>query len=99
MDKSGAADAPKKEAAKTPKAEQKTPKKEAAKTPKAEQKTPKKEAAAPKTPKAEQKTPKKEAAKTPKRTLKGGIVCEEIKEGNGPKVKRGKRVFMCYEAW
>ncbi len=38
-------------------------------------------------------TPKK----TPKRTLKGGIVCEILKEGTGPEAKRGKMVGMYYD--
>ncbi len=38
-------------------------------------------------------TPKK----TPKRTMKGGLVVEELKEGSGPEAKRGKMVGMFYD--
>merc|ERR1711892_760052 len=49
-----------------------------------------------KTPKLESKTPKEEA-KTPKRTLKGGVVAEDIIEGTGPECKPGNMVGMYYE--
>merc|ERR1711892_1079104 len=90
-----------KKLAKTPKAEPKTPKtelktpKQEAKTPK-ESKTPKQEV---KTPKLESKTPKdaQTPGKTPKRTLKGGVVAEDIIEGTGPECKPGNMVGMYYE--
>jgi len=98
-----------KQDAKTPKQEAKTPKQEA-KTPKQEAKTPKQEAKTPKmdleTTSAESKTPKQESktpkdsqtpGKTPKRTIKGGIVVEDLKEGNGPECKKGNMVGMYYE--
>merc|ERR1712106_608626 len=97
-----------KQEAKTPK-ESKTPKQEV-KTPKLESKTPKEEAKTPKqnakTPKEESKTPKQEPktpkdaqtpGKTPKRTLKGGVVAEDIIEGTGPECKPGNMVGMYYE--
>jgi len=72
----------------------------AVKTPKEKKdKTPK-----PDTPAKELKTPNKDVkvkaentpGKTPKRTLKGGIVTEELKEGNGPECKPGNMVGMYY---
>lgn len=66
------------------------------KTPKKGQETPaKKEAKTPK--KEETASPNKAAGKTPKRTLKGGVVVEDIKVGNGPEAKRGKTIGMKYE--
>merc|ERR1711944_371807 len=53
-------------------------------------KTPKNKDA--KTPQANQ-TP----AKTPKKTLKGGLMVEDLKVGNGPEAKAGKLVGMYYE--
>ena len=35
--------------------------------------------------------------KTPKKTLKGGLVVEDIRVGSGPEVKPGKMVGMYYE--
>jgi len=87
---------------KTPKQEVKTPKLES-KTPKEEAKTPKQNAKAPKeeskTPKQDRKTPKdaQTPGKTPKRTLKGGVVAEDIIEGTGPECKPGNMVGMYYE--
>eukprot|EP00088_Acartia_fossae_P002396 TRINITY_DN10971_c0_g1_i1.p1 TRINITY_DN10971_c0_g1~~TRINITY_DN10971_c0_g1_i1.p1 ORF type:complete len:453 (-),score=174.19 TRINITY_DN10971_c0_g1_i1:230-1588(-) len=86
--------------------EVKTPaskKPEAGKTPKGDMKTPKssKEEGG-KTPKnkEEVKTPKNAAVaatpKSSKKTMKGGIVVEELKEGNGPECKPGKHVGMYY---
>ena len=55
------------------------------------------------TPKNKNKTPSKDNAsnatpnKTPKRTLKGGLVVEDLKIGNGPEAKAGKMVGMYYE--
>ncbi len=90
--------------------EEETPKK---KVDKKDNKTPKKEGmknGAPKTPQTDKKqdnnkTPKKQdqqqgtpkPKKTPKKTLKGGIVVEELKEGNGPEAKRGKMMGMYYD--
>merc|ERR1740137_393843 len=84
-----------KQEVKTPKLESKTPKEEA-KTPKQDAKTPKDES---KTPKQEPKTPKdaRTPGKTPKRTLKGGVVAEDIIEGTGPECKTGNMVGMYYE--
>jgi len=84
-----------KQEVKTPKLESKTPKEEA-KTPKQDAKTPKDES---KTPKQEPKTPKdaQTPGKTPKRTLKGGVVAEDIIEGTGPECKTGNMVGMYYE--
>jgi len=84
--------------AKTPKAEAKTPKPDAktpkaeAKTPKTEAKTPKLDTETPKTDKTESKTP----GKTPKRTLKGGVMVEDLKEGTGAECRPGNMVGMYY---
>lgn len=43
------------------------------------------------------KTPGPDATKTPKKTLKGGVVVEDLKVGNGPEVTPGKFVGMYYE--
>jgi len=97
---------------KTPKAEVKTPKPEgktpkADKTPKQEVKTPKGEKTpkgdAAKTPK-EVKTPKadakllKEKTDTPKsvKKLAGGMKIEDVKEGTGAEVKKGRKIGMYY---
>lgn len=97
---------------KTPKAEVKTPKQEgktpkADKTPKQEVKTPKGEKTpkgdAAKTPK-EVKTPKadakllKEKTDTPKsvKKLAGGMKIEDVKEGTGAEVKKGRKIGMYY---
>merc|ERR1712080_48706 len=51
----------------------------------------------------EAKTPAKDQQsaqtpnKTPKRQLKGGVVVEDLKIGNGPEAQRNKRVGMYYE--
>ncbi len=42
-------------------------------------------------------TPPAATPKTPKRTLKGGIVVEDLKMGNGPEAKPGKMVGMYYD--
>ncbi len=36
------------------------------------------------------------SGKTPKTTLKGGLVVEDLKVGNGPEAKRGKHVGVHY---
>ena len=38
-----------------------------------------------------------EMTKMPKKTIKGGIIIEDIKLGNGPEAKSGKRVGMYYD--
>jgi len=64
-------------------------------------KTPGKDAKDAKTPAKDgaAKTPAKDGApKTPaKKTLKGGVVVEDIKVGNGPEAKSGKMVGMYYD--
>jgi len=94
---------------KTPKTEAKTPKTDA-KAPKAEAKTPKVDTktskADPKTPKTDLKTPKADdkaskktdatPGKTPKRTLKGGVMVEELAQGTGPEATAGSKVGMFY---
>ena len=41
--------------------------------------------------------PEKPSGKTPKRTLKGGLMVEDLKTGNGPEAKKGKMVGMYYD--
>jgi len=50
-----------------------------------------------KTPAKDKKQDTATPKKTPKRTLKGGIVVEDLKEGNGPAAGRGKTVGMYYD--
>ena len=79
---------------KTPKKGQETPGKKDAKTPKAQESTANKDA---KTPKKDENASPNKAGKTPKKTLKGGVVIEDIKVGSGPEAKRGKTIGMKYE--
>jgi len=41
--------------------------------------------------------PEKTPGKTPKRTLKGGLMVEDLKIGNGPDAKKGKMIGMYYD--
>jgi len=53
-----------------------------------------------KAPSGQEKTPGKEqpqTPKTPKRTLKGGLMVEDLKPGNGPEAKKGKLIGMYYD--
>merc|ERR1719210_2374031 len=53
-----------------------------------------------KAPSGQEKTPGKDqpqTPKTPKRTLKGGLMVEDLKPGNGPEAKKGKLIGMYYD--
>lgn len=80
-------------------AAQATPESKKKKEKKSQEKTPAKDPEAAKTPKADgAKQPKDSATpgKTPKRTLKGGLVVEDLKVGNGPEAKAGSMAAVYY---
>ncbi len=82
-----------KKAPKTPKTPQQQSDVKTLKTPQSKVKTPMQTGDK----KGNKETPVEKKKKTPKRTLKGGVIVEEVKVGTGPEAGRSKMVGVYYE--